>query len=212
MSRDLVILRADKDIEFTLRGLFRGPKRIGVAPIEPEFYRHEHRDPGCYHEGAEFLSRFARDTLHGLVVFDRKWQGAPSQKADELARIVEAKLKHHWRDRARCIVIDPEIESWMWVDSPTMESILGWGASSPRLRAWLEAEGLWPSGEAKPSDPKLAFEEAARAIRRKPSSALFRAIAEDVDPSGCTDHAFRRMVKILRRWFPVSGKGRGKSS
>jgi len=61
-----------------------------------------------------------------------------------------------WReDRFAVIVINPELEAWIWQDNVHVEKALGY-TSPPSLRLWLRDEGLWPDGLEKPPDPKEA--------------------------------------------------------
>lgn len=111
-------------------------------------------------------------------------------------------LLGRWADRARWIVIVPEVENWVWSDSPHVAGALGWEGRSPDLRTWLDREGLWPRKETKPPDPKLAFRKAVAEVRLPPSSAILRRIAETVSLERCTDAAFRSLSETLRTWFP----------
>jgi len=56
---------------------------------------------------------------------------------------------------------------------------------------------------AKPADPKKCLEEALLRVRQKPSSVLFKQVAEQVSLARCTDPAFLKLVATLRAWFPA---------
>jgi len=207
-ERDLVVVAADKDIEQILEGVLRRPAALGIRPVDYKLLVHEKRDPGCYLTSQELLQPYAKGWAHGLVVFDRAWDGAPSSDPAILSANVDAKLASLWQDRARCIVIEPEVESWVFGDSPHVADALGWAGRIPPLRDWLQAKGLWPEDRAKPPDPALAFRKATYAAKVKPSAAVFRKIADKVSLERCTDPSFGRLRTTLRGWFPPAASPR----
>jgi len=205
MSLDLVVLVPDKDIEQAIVGLLERDKSIGIRPLPAArcaIIVHPQRDPGVYKTGHELLQPFADDVAHALVVFDRAWDGAPSTNARVLATDVEKRCSRDWGNRARCVCIDPEIENWIWSDSPHVPVALGWSGSR-ELRAWLNEQKLWPRDTHKPSDPKMAFEKAAKKKKVAPSSSIFGQLARKVGIRRCQDPTFLQLLEILREWFPI---------
>jgi hypothetical protein len=53
--KDLVILAADKDMEFALRGLLARPEALGMRPVDLDLFVEPDHDPGCALRGVEFL-------------------------------------------------------------------------------------------------------------------------------------------------------------
>ncbi len=122
----------------------------------------------------------------------------------ELEREVEARLlSSGWADRAAAVCLDPELECWVWSDSPEVTVALGWASRQPDLRSWLAARGLWEAGTLKPADPKKAVVEALYEVRKPRSSAVYRQLAERVSLQRCSDPAFLRLCQVLRTWFPA---------
>src|SRR6266542_2862642 len=112
--KDLVCLAADKNIEAAVRGLLARPEALDIRDVTYDVFVHPRRDPGCYHEAHVFLRAFRRDYAHALVVFDRAWEGAPAQEAALLEGAVRERLgTDDWAD---VVVIDPELEVWVWSD------------------------------------------------------------------------------------------------
>lgn len=176
LGRDLIVLAADKNIDFGLRGLLGRPKALGVR---------------------------SGDYRHALVVFDHQGSARDAQPTDRLAGEVRDRLAANgWGDRAEVVVLDPELEVWVFADSPHVEHCLGWRRGRGTLRRWLEARKLWTPGRAKPEAPREALDEVLRELRRPRSSALYRCIAERVSLAGCTDPAFRKLASTLARCFP----------
>lgn len=199
----LIVLAADRDIEETLTELFARPEAVGVVPFEYEIRRHPGRDPGCRVDAAEFLRPFSHRFDHALVVFDRHGCG-DSGPRENIETDVEHGLRlSGWEDRGRAVVIDPELETWVWSDSPAVHTALGWTRGHQELRAWLAAEELWDPGAAKPHDPKAAMLKCLRKARRKRSARIFGEIAAGTSLAGCHDPAFRKIRTVLRKWYPA---------
>ena len=100
------------------------------------------------------------------------------------------------------MAIDPEVEVWVWTDSPHVASVLGWQDQPLPLREWLNREGWLLSGAHKPENPKKAMIEALRRTQRPRSSALFLELAARVNTNRCIDPAFLKLKEVLRAWFP----------
>lgn len=204
-THDLVVLVPDKHIEHAVRGLLARPESLGMRRLAPNrvaFHVHPERDPGVFHTGAELLAGFAHDARHALVVLDQMWSGAPTNRAEELERLIETRLEPTWATRARCVCISPEVEVWVWSDSPHVAKELGW-ENPEQLYEWLTRRGLWSKERsAKPDDPKKAFEAATREKAVPRSSAIFEKLATKVSLERCTDRAFIRLRGTLREWFP----------
>jgi hypothetical protein len=206
--KDLVILVADKNTEFTLKGLLsRRTHSLRVRPMTFDIFVHIERDPGCLRRAHDFLRPYAQRYRHALVVFDREGCGQEDKERGSLERQVEEQLKQSgWNERAAVVVLDPELEVWVWSDSPHVETALGWSNREPGLRPWLARSNLWGEADAKPQDPKKAVEESLRVAGKPRSSTLYQELASSVGFESCTDAAFQKLRKVLAAWFPaVSG-------
>lgn len=107
-----------------------------------------------------------------------------------------------WKGNAAAIVIDPELENWVWGHSPHVATALGWTDKEQGIREWLlEEEFLAEATQAKPSRPKEAMEAVLRHVRRPRSSAIYRAIASTVSLAGCNDPSFVKFRQALHGWF-----------
>jgi hypothetical protein len=199
---DLVCLLADKSMEAAMDAVLRRPEALGIRAIEFETVVHPRRDPGCFHEAGELLAGYTAHAEHALVVLDREWKGAPANTGSELERLLEDSLRLVGSaDWARAVVIDPELEVWIFSDSPHVAAALGWPTSVADLRAALENEGLWEAGRSKPQDPKAAMDWALRRANRPRSSSTYRSLAAKVGVRRCEDRSFLRLVELLRGWF-----------
>ena len=204
---DLVCLLADKSIEAAIDAVLRRPEALGIRAISFETVVHPRRDPGCYHEAEELLGGFTARASHALVVLDREWNGAPASTGSELEQRLEDSLRSLGpEDWARAVVIDPELEVWVFSNSPHVAAELGWPTSMADLRVILEQVGLWESGHSKPQDPKAAMDWALRRAKRPRSSSTFRALAAKVGFRRCQDRSFLRLVELLQGWFGSDSK------
>jgi len=142
---------------------------------------------------------------HALVVFDREGCGQDAKTRADLERQVEEALDRTWPERrAAAIVIDPELENWVWSESPHLEEVLGWSGRKPDLRSWLEQTYGVVQDTSKPRRPKEALETALREVRIPRSSAIYRELADKVSLKQCRDPAFEKLKTTLVRWFPAT--------
>ena len=147
---------------------------------------------------------FRRTRSRAIVLFDKEGCGREASPAPELEDAVREGLRRSgWAGRAEAIVLDPELEVWAWSDSPEVAKCLGWTGARPRLREWLEQEGLWQTGALKPSDPKGAVRRVLHQTRMGSLSPALVRLARSVGLRRCTDRAFLRFCQILQRWFPA---------
>lgn len=207
---DLVCLVADKNIEAALAGLLdRRRESLGLRRLVHEITVHQRRDPGCYHGGPEMLrGLLGAQRTRGLLVFDQAWKGNPHASAAETEGAIRGRFQQLGiSDRAEVVVLDPEIEAWVWSRSPHVDDVLGWRGATPTLRRWLRERDLWPEGHGKPADPKAAMERALYERRIPRSSSLYRQLAERVSLTSCQDAAFDRLCQVLRTWFPAAEGG-----
>ena len=126
-TQDLIVVAADLDAKQSIVQLLQRPQSLGIRPIQFVVDRYVKRDSGCCRTSHEYLRPFARQFEYAMVVFDRDGSGRESQTRDEIESSVEQELaKNGWRDRSAAIVIVPELEAWVWSDSPEVAKALGW--------------------------------------------------------------------------------------
>jgi hypothetical protein len=203
-TKDLIVLVADQDMLFSVRGLLSRPTALGTRPIAHDIYPHPYHDPACLLEAHNFLRPFIGSYARALVVFDREGCGQDQKPRDELERIVERRLAQNgWDDHAAAVAIDPELENWVWSNSPRVELVLGWKGMQPSLSEWLIQDGFAQERCHKPARPKEAMEKALRMSKKSRSSSVFGQLAERVSVEGCADPAFNKFRGTLRTWFPI---------
>lgn len=201
---DLIAWVADNHQRDALRGLFTRHQSLGVRPFSSRVQVDPGKDPGCRTQGVNRLRLFLRQFRYALLMFDHEGSGAENTPAIDLESQLEAQLNAAgWGGRAATIVVEPEIEAWIWTPSPQVDIALGWSRRLPGVRDWLRDQGFQTGSQGKFQNPKDAVKAALREVRKAPSGAIFRQIAEKVSFQQCQDRAFKKLWTCLRSWFPV---------
>ncbi len=207
--RDCIFLVADKNMEGMLKGflmreafhLSLGCKAFTFDPKQDLLVAHGQHDPGLYTRANEFLQPYSKTHRHAVVMVDADWDGSPGATA------IRQRLQDHlanagWQDGRGCgVVIDPELENWVWQENPRVCAALGFTGTFADLRARLEEKGLWRPLETKPHWPKEAMEWVLRQNKKRRSSAIYQQLAMQVSVKGCSDEAFQDLRHALARWF-----------
>ncbi len=206
--KDLVILAADKDLEFALKGLLARPGAIGIRAVSADIFVEPEHDPACALRGVEFLANFGGQYQNALLMFDHEGSGKEATTRVALQEELNvAFLRTVWGARARAIVLEPELEAWVWSDSPHVSNVVGWRDRDPGLRVWLGNNGWLQPNAIKPDRPKEAFEAALREARRPRSSSLYKRLADNVSVRRCADPSFSEFCQTLREWYPRKTNG-----
>lgn len=201
--KDLVLLVADKNAQFALTGALQRPEALGIGPVESEFRVHPGRDGGARKTGPEILALERHRFRHALLVFDFEGSGTDLPDALAVEAQLDAKLRTRWGGQAKAIVIEPELDVWVWGSDNAVAEAIEWPTGRP-LRGWLRAQGFAFDANQKPTRPKEALAAALRVPGWPRSSAVFRRIAERISLQRCIDPAFIRLRNQLAAWFPKS--------
>lgn len=95
------------------------------------------------------------------------------------------------------MVIDPELEIWVWADSPHVSRSLG--LPEEQLKEMLARYER--DENQKPKDPKAAMEEALKKSRLPRSSAIYANLAATVTLKNCREASFSQFKLTLVEWF-----------
>ncbi len=201
--KDIAILVADLDTENVLMGLLPRIERVyGTRPFTFDIKRHLERDPGCAKGSAEFLRPFSGQFHYALVVFDLDGSGQEAKPREEIEMRIEKDLvKNGWApENVLAIVIDPEVENWMWINTPRVSEALNWKDQEP-LFDWLTKEGWLKENEDKPEDPKASMEAVLKKTKKARSASIYNKIAGTASFKSCKDPAFNKLIEKLKEWF-----------
>lgn len=198
---DLVILAADRKMEQSVRAIVERSESTGTRAIVVDSLSHPQHDGGVRKTAHQYLRPYIRTHSHALVCLDHEGCGS-ADPPDELRGKIQGSLDvNGWRDRSSVVVLSPELEIWLWAQSPIVVSAVGW-RSPTRLRTWLVERGYMHEGAPKPHRPKEALEGALRKVNKALSTAVYLEVAKNVGFAACTDPEFQRLLIVLRAWFP----------
>ena len=206
---DLFVLVAYKNMESFVNSLLGRHADLGCNEIQCKVARHPEKDSGCYEKAHEFLQPFHGQFEHALVIFDEQFDRAKPKRgrkksATKIQNEVTQRLSANgWEDRAKAIVIDPELENWMRGDCPALEIAIRWNIPNTDVRSWLSAKELWPVNKPKPPDPKSALETVLKSVGRPRSSVLYKDTAKMANLENCRDSSFAEFKQTLNEWFPI---------
>jgi hypothetical protein len=199
--KDLVLLVADKNAHFALKGALGRPEALGVRPVDFEFFVHPGRDGGVRKFGPEMLALNRRRFRHAFLILDFEGSGTNQQNGMLLEEELDKRLFTTWRGAAKAIVIEPELDVWIWGGDNAVETAIDWPAGQG-VRDWLRKRGFAFEENGKPTRPKEALEEALKKPGLPRSSYLYQSIAEKISLRRCNDGAFLRLRGQLNEWFP----------
>jgi len=201
--KDLLVITADANMQAGVEAILNRPKSLNIRPITFQIFRHPQRDPGCRVYGASFSQLFLEQFACCMIIFDLAGCGEGNIKAIELEKQSDRILSSMgWGYNAKTIVIDPELEIWVWSDSPRVDDALGWRNKTPALKDFLIQMNFLQLNQVKPQNPKKAVELILRTAKIPRSSNIYKAIAEKVSLQRCQDSAFNKFKSTLISWFP----------
>ena len=201
--KDLIVLAADKSMKLVVDALL-GRAVLKLRTISFDTVTHPENDPGVRLRAHNFLRSQLRNYHYAVAVCDRSGSGGERLARRGIEERIENGLRANgWDHRAIAIVIDPELENWMWGDWDATSDALRW-ADTKSVRDWVIEQQLLSSGHAKPSDPKNALQCAAKYSGKRWSSSIHQQIAAQARIDGCTDPAFLKLRSALQDWFPLA--------
>ncbi len=199
--KDLIMLVADKNTEFLLKGLLpRLPRILNTKIFDFDVKIHPLRDSGLRKDSSEFLRPFIYQYRYAIVLFDYEGSGDHTSHTQLVEKIENELQINGWENKNAVIIIEPEIENWVWVNSPHLAQEMDW-EDTETLNNWLSEKGLKNQNDAKPPRPKEAFEDALKETGKPRSSAIYQNIAEKASFKGCIDTNFQKLKSTIINWF-----------
>lgn len=199
--RDLILLVPDKNTEFTVRGALSRPEALGIREIDFQLLVEPGRDGGVRRRGSQVLGVQQARFAHALLLLDHEGSGSEIGPV-ELEAQLDQSLSVMWGDRAKAIVIDPEVDVWMWGAETHLRSMVDWRFPED-IRPWLVAQSFVFAADGKPARPKEALEAAFRRAQTPRSSARYEQVARRISLTRCKDDAFLRLRTTMVGWFGV---------
>lgn len=199
--KDLICLVADASIKATIQSLLLD-RKIALdirESLQFECYAHSDRDPGCALRAHEFLRNYTNEFSAAIVVLDYEGSGWSGDAESLRSFIVNNLLANGWT-KAQAIVIQPELEAWVWSQSNQVSSILGWEELQD-MKSWLGEKGFQFHENGKPFYPKEAMQTILKKTKTAKSSSLYSDLASRVSFTNCTDTSFNLLKTTLQQWF-----------
>lgn len=137
MTLDLVTLVPGRDEKETFEGLLTSRVRSLEIHEHLQFriLVHPRHDPGCFQEAPDILQPFQSLARYAMVVLDYEGSGQESLSPQAVQQDLRLRMeKSGWTGRVEILVLTPELESWIWSDSPKVDEAVGWQGRIPPLR------------------------------------------------------------------------------
>lgn len=199
---DLVVLTADKPMEAVVRALLRRTESIGIRAVDTTWLLHSDRDSGVRTTGHSLLRAVRRQHDHALMFCDHEGSGTTTASAVEKEGQLDEVLAMTWQAHGRSIVIEPELDVWLWGSDERLIQSIGW-KDAMRPREWLVGKRFEFAESGKPIRPKEAMQALFEHVGLPMSAAVYGRIARGIGLRGCSDAAFDRLRSLLQTWFPV---------
>jgi hypothetical protein len=201
--KDLLVLAADLDAELLLKSLL--PKIPTIEDCQAmtfDIIRHPQRDPGVVGKTVDLVRPYIDDYRFLLVVLDHEGSGREGQSRNTLESYIENLLGLiGWQARNSCVVIEPELESWLWVNETHLHDILDWSDRSG-VYSWITEKNFqFHANSMKPVRPKEAFEAVLRKQGIPRSSSLYAMLGQKASYKQCVDPSFEKFITTIKRWF-----------
>jgi hypothetical protein len=199
--KDLIILVADADMAQAVGGLLARPAALGIREgVTFKVVKHPRRDPGVFHEAPEFLRGLQGLYQYALVLLDREGCGQEDRRPQDIEEDIQRRLDSAgWKGRSAVVVLDPELEVWVFSASPHVIEVIAKGDRSLYDRV---LDNCSKSSHGKPARPKEVMEEICRKKGVRRSASLYGELAQRVSLTGCSDRAFHKFREVLQQWFP----------
>jgi hypothetical protein len=160
------------DMKLGVEALLRRSQHLGFRAIGFQVEKHPNRDNGVVQEAHDFLRPQCNRFSYAIAMRDFDGCGREKKHPRENIEVsIEQRLQSNgWDDRAMAIVIQPELEAWVWIDWPALAEQAGWPDGEASLRNWLMGQGLIKRHQSKPDDPK----ESLRRVLKQTTFFVFR--------------------------------------
>ena len=131
------------------------------------------------------------------MLIDAEWGVLSAEEIEE--KIQDDLNENGWEGRSAVVVIDPELEIWVWSTSPHVPSLFGTDWETIKNLGYQT--GHWQEGETKPSRPKELLVEVLRRTRNK----VFRRAISTIGRKSELERVPRRVLSVASVKFCKGG-------
>lgn len=203
-SLDLAVVIPDRHWAAVVDALLQRHQSLNIRPNVQFELRNQTigRDGALRKFGVDLARVELRRAAKVIVIFDYAGCG-DERSAAEIQLEMQVNLDASDPGRARVLVVEPELETWLIGGHAALRHLDG--LETLDARAWWLGKGHWPDGQAKPTDPKRAMESLFLEHRLHYSAANLRVLAErgSLSVDRCKCESYREFVATLRAWFPA---------
>ena len=192
-----------KHINATLSTLLKEKyNSLGISKIDFKIETHVYKDPGLFNEDS-IAYRLQYQKHHPkkfLVILDESWDGSPKAKKIKIRiknELLKAKINE---EDFHIVVIEPELEQWIWTKKPTHLAKL-FNTNEENIRNIANIYNY--DFTNKPKDPKELFIAMLKYFEIPHSADCFRTLVKNCSFEKCTDANFLDLRTILHNWFPT---------
>jgi hypothetical protein len=206
--KDLLVVLEGRDDKEVMRAVLNRPNDLGIRTITFELDRRSRAVPT---QEPDLARDQRKEFQFAICLWDHVGSPYENERPAQAQGKVQARLNQNTlRDCSKALVIDPELEIWLWQDQAAIATVLE--VNAPQLIEWLDdwQKGYFPDkniGALIEQFPKEALEAVFQRAKEKPSAALYRRIASEAN-LGLWSQAssFQQMRRALRKWFPRTRK------
>ena len=211
--KDLFVYAADADAVAFLNAILNKPEALGIRKIRFDIDRNGGRDSGMIKNGAEFVrtERIKNNYRKVILMWDHHGSGRERrQKPLQVSQEIQDKLDSFtWEDNSATIVLNPELEQWLWHCEQAVAKHFGMAAE--QLQQWCEkyaGEQGVPPADIKKQNPKGVFQYIMdKCLDRSLKPRDFEEIGRLASIKGLQDcESFRKFTKTLQGWFAGAGE------
>lgn len=183
--KDLVVGVPDKDIAAIVNTLLEKWEPV----LKFKIVSIPGGDSGCRMDAPGVLRSYHIEYRHALVIFDLRGSGRLNR--NEIETTVKAELqKNGWNgrrgDRVAVVVIDPEVEEWIWSIASVLPSwVRDVLKTTGKDKRWFKAE----------------ISRKRANLPKRTTSQWYGEWAAKL-PGNCQDPAFQKLMTTLQRWLP----------
>lgn len=197
----LVVLEGPRDRE-VIRAVLGRPAALGIRQIT---FQCVQRSSAVCAQGPDIARQQRNRFRYVICLWDHQGSGQGKTPARAQGEVQAQLNRNTLKGCSKALVIDPELEIWLWQDQAAIVNVLGVGMNQlwQSLNAWQQAQ--FPTQTVRAlirQFPKEALEEVIRQAGEKPSAALYGRIAAKANLQlwGSVP-SFKLFRRTLRRWF-----------
>ena len=212
-SKDLIVVVPDGAICLVVQTLLaeRRPS-LKIREVKFETLKDPLHDASPESRAVTLLRGYLRTHERALIIRDLEGSGWEQRGARRLReRLITTLNQNGWDlERIQAIVLEPEVEAWLRLDSVHVRELVRDRARqnvssialhfAHQVRQIVAAFGGEVCG--KPVRPKECFEGVLEYYGIARSNALYRELARCESLEGCVVPSFQEFVNTLRAWFP----------